>query len=266
MRNLTVMFVAGALAATASAQLVVGNDQSSASIWHQKVPTGEATSLYTGTEATTWGMAYDGGSNTLYWNNGGKLYKSVYSQAGLTPVFVGDMKVGGSAMNVTGMAYDAKNNKLLGYRSITTPGFYEISVTDASCTLVNATPSSTDFGGFDYDAGTGKFYGNNDSTGLQGRGLYEIADIYGAPTYTRLTAYPGTDTDIDGLAVGGGKAYMVNDAKGMVTYVFDLAGGAFDPNIPLPFTGSGIFAGAAYVPEPASMLLLVVALVAARRR
>src|SRR5262245_58330802 len=104
--------------------------------------------------------------------------------------------------------------------------------------LVNATPASTDFGGFDYDVATGKFYALNDGTGLSGRGLYAVSNIYGAPAYSLLTAYPGGDTDVDGLATGGGRAFMINDTSAQPYYVYDLVTNVYLANLPNAFTGT----------------------------
>ena len=251
-------------------QLIAGNDQTSPlrEIWHVNVSNGAKTLLYQGgTEANAWGMAYDPLSNTLYWNNGGSLYKSPFSMAGLTPTLIGGLNVGGTSANVTGMAFDTVNNKLLGYRSVTTPGFYEIAVGSAAMSLVAATPASTDFGGFDYDVATNTFYALNDGTGLSGRGLYKIGNMYTVPNYALLAAYPGTDTDVDGLGVGGGFAYMVNDTNTQPIYVYDLIANAYAPNLPNPFSGTnGIFSAGAWVPEPATIGLVIAGAVIGLRR
>jgi hypothetical protein len=155
------------------------------------------------------------------------------------------------------------------------PGFYSIDQATAVMTLVASTPASTDFGGFDYDPTTGAFYGLNDGTGLQGRGLYRIDNLVaGAPTYTLLTPYPNNDTDIDGLAVGAGRAYFVNDnsTAGQGIYVYNLITASFETSLPNPFTATnGIFAGGGWapglIPEPTSLALLGVgALFGMRRR
>jgi hypothetical protein len=246
------------------AQLVVGNDQTSPTIWLIDI-TGASPNraLVTGTQATTWGLAADDAHKTLWWNNGGQLFKAQYAPGPLTPVNVGSMTVGGSSMNVTGMAYNSTNNVLYGYRSVTAPGFYSIDQTTVNCTLVAATPASTDFGGFDFDPITNAFYALNDSTGLSGRGLYRITGLEtGTPVYTFLTPYPGNDTDIDGLAIGNGRAYMVNDnsTAGQGIYVFNLATNAYETPVANPFSGTnGIFSGGAWapglIPEPASLAL-----------
>lgn len=241
----------GWMASKASAQLVVGADPTGTqSIWLIDV-TGNEPNRALVTASTTiakpWGMAADEDNQILYWNNGGTLYKAAYTQSGeLTVQTIGSMTLGGSAMNVTGMAYDTLEDKLYGYRNITTPGFYEISTVDATCTLVLATPG--DFGGFDYDPVTDAFYGLNDTAVLSGIGLYRIAKPLGAPTFTLLTGYPAGETDIDGLAVGGGRAYFVNDNGAQVIPVYNLVTLAFEASLPVPITGSGTFSAGAWAP------------------
>lgn len=253
--SLLAVLTVGTLATRpAHAQLVAAHDGSgTSSIWLIDLtnvnPNRALVTASTG-EADAWGMASDEETGTLYWNNGGTLYKAAYDPVNpLVPGVVGSMTIGGSAMNVTGMAYDTVEDKLYGYRNITVPGFYEISTVDATCTLVFATPASTDFGGFDYDPVTDKFYGLNDGTGLAGRGLYRIDKPLSAPTFTLITAYPGTDTDIDGLAIGGGYAYYINDILTQNIFVFNLTTLAYEADIPSPFTTTGgTFSAGAFAP------------------
>ena len=92
------------LAGRAPAQLIVGNDQTgSASIYYIDVVTGAATAIYTsaGNEAKPWGMAYDGATNTLYWNNGGTLFSSPFSMT-LTPTNLGPLTFNGGSTNFVG--------------------------------------------------------------------------------------------------------------------------------------------------------------------
>lgn len=119
--NETGSAILAALAASvASAQLIVGNDQSgTATIWHIDVNTGAATALYSAstTDAKPWGMAYDGSTNTLYWNNGSTLFSSPFSMSGLTPTNLGTMmSPTGSTLNFVGLGW--RNGMLVGTRNI----------------------------------------------------------------------------------------------------------------------------------------------------
>lgn len=249
-------------------QLIVGNDQSgTATIWNVNPTTGAATALYsaTTTDAKPWGMAYDRSTNTLYWNNGSTLFSSPFG-ATLTPTNLGTMTFGASTVNFVGLGF--ANGRLYGTRNIATEAVYEIDPVTRVATQVFVYPSAFDFGGLDFDMTTGILYGLSDTapTGSV-RGLYEI-DYAGATT-TFKAPYPAGETDIDGLAVFNGVAYYVTDGPNTTQanfYVFDVATGTQLGTIPSPFTGSGTFSAATWVPEPASALLLALAAIGLRRR
>ncbi|MCY3001345.1 MAG: hypothetical protein NTV21_06035 [Planctomycetota bacterium] len=237
------------LASVAQAQLVVANDQSStATIWHIDVTTGAATALYSGTgaEAKAWGMAYDAGTNTLYWNNGGNLYSSPY-QNPLVPTLLGALTYNSASVNYVSLSF--ANGKLYGTRNITTEAVYEIDVATRVGTLLYAYPTTFDFGGLEHDASTGILYGLTDAAATPlVRGLYSIDPV--AQTTTFLAPYPAGETDIDGLAVANGLAYYVSDGPNTTQanfYVFDVATGLQVGTVPSPFTGSGTFSAATWV-------------------
>ncbi len=120
------------LVSSATAQLIVGNDQSgTASIYYIDVGTGAATAIYSASDgsAKPWGMAYDPGSNTLYWNNGGSLFSSPYGNP-LVPSAAVPMTFNGATVNYVGLAW--QNGKLLGTRNISTEAVYEIDPSPAS--------------------------------------------------------------------------------------------------------------------------------------
>jgi len=266
MRHTLSTVVALIAAQSAAAGLVVGNDQSgTATIWDIDVDTGVATAIYSGSgsDAKPWGMAYAPSSNTLYWNNGGNLFSSAYGPV-LTPSAAVPMTFNGNTVNFVGLGW--RNGKLLGTRNIATEAVYEIDPVTGISTLIYTYPSTFDFGGVDVDAATGKLYGLSDSGGA---GLYEI-DTAGA-TQTFIAGYPAGETDIDGLAVHNGTAYFVTDGPNTVQanfYVYDIALGSQVGTLPSPFTGTGTFAAAAFVPAPGGAVGLVMlgAVSAGRRR
>lgn len=251
----------------ANAQLIVGNDQSgTATIWNVDPTTGTAAALYSSSssDAKPWGMAYDPGSNVLYWNNGSTLYSSPMGAA-LTPTNLGTMMYNSATVNFVGLGF--YNGKLYGTRNITTEAVYEIDPGTLTATLLYTYSSSYDFGGLDIDAVDGHLYGLSDSapTG-QTRGLYEIDTVNQTTTFR--APYPAGETDIDGLAVYNRTAYYVTDGPNTTQtsfYVFDIASGQQTGTIPSPFTGSGTFSAAAFVPEPASLALLALAGLIRRR-
>jgi hypothetical protein len=258
--------VGTALVLPAQAQLIVGNDQGgTATIYDVNPTTGVATPIYsgTGTDAKPWGMAYDPGSNTLYWNNGGTLFKSPL-QNPLVPQNLGAMTFNGASVNFVALSFF--NNKLQGTRNIATEAVYTIDTTTLTATQDFVYPSAFDFGGLDADQTTGITYGLSDSNGA---GLYEINVL--AQTTTFKAPYPAGETDIDGLAVNNGLAYYVTDGPLGTQpnfYIFNIATGQQVGTIPSPFTGGGTFSAAtwAVIPEPVSVVILGALALMRRRR
>jgi hypothetical protein len=245
LRGILIAVAAAFLATGAQAQLVVGTDDTATpTIFYIDLGTNTATPILTGSSAICWGMAYDHDTNTLYWNNGGTLYSSPFSLAGLTPTNLGTLTFNGAATNYVGLAYRA--GKLLGTRNIATEAVYEIDPVSLTATQLYVYPSTFDFGGLDVDMTTGLLYGLSDTAPAGSeRGLYEIDTA--AMTTTFRAPYPAGETDIDGLAVYNGLAYYVIDQPGNF-YIYDIASGMQVGTIPSPFTGSEVFSAAAYVP------------------
>ncbi|MDX2132453.1 MAG: hypothetical protein SFY69_10425 [Planctomycetota bacterium] len=248
MKRLLGVLALAASAGLAQGQLVVGNDQSgTATIYYIDVASGAATPLYsaTTTDAKPWGMAYDPATNTLYWNNGANLYSSPFSTESLTPTLLGGMTYNGATVNFVGLAF--RDGALLGTRNITTEAVYRIDVETREATLLYAYPTTFDFGGLDVDSTTGVLYGLSDSGSP--RGIYSI-DV-AAQTTAFTGASPASDSDVDGLAVYDGTAYGVTDGNNTSQpnfYIFDLESGQQVGTLPSPFTGTGTFAAAAFIP------------------
>lgn len=266
MSKIALLAMLGLAAPLAQAQLVVGNDQSgTASIYYIDVNTGAATPVYSAADSSAkpWGMAYDPGSNTLYWNNGSTLYSSPFNVNGLTPTALGTMTFNGSSVNYVGLGF--RNGLLVGTRNISTEAVYEIDPNTLDSTQTFVYSTSFDFGGLDVDATDSLLYGLSDTGGA---GLYLIDDVNDTTLFK--APYPAGETDIDGLAVYNGLAYYVTDGPNSTQanfYVFDVASGLEVGQLPSPFTGSGTFAAAAYiVPAPGALGLLGIAGLAAIRR
>jgi hypothetical protein len=245
LRAILITAAVGVMATGAQAQLIVGSDIASATIYHIDITTSAATPLLAGAAATAWGMAYDHVTNTLYWNNGSTLYSSPYSLGGLTPTNLGTMTYNAATVNFVGLAF--RNGKLLGTRNITTEAVYEIDPISRVANLVYQYPSAFDFGGIDVDMTTSLLFGLSDTAPAgQVRGLYELDT--NALTATFRAPYPAGETDIDGLAAYNGRAYYVTDQPGTF-YIYDIATGTQAGTIPSPFTGSAVFSAAAYVQD-----------------
>ncbi len=253
MRGILAACALAAAAGVANGQLVVGNDQSGvAPMYYIDVESGVATQIYASStaESKPWGMAYDSATNTLYWNNGSNLYSSPFSTEGLTPTLLGGMTFNAATVNFVALAF--RDGKLLGTRNIATEAVYEINVETRVATQLYVYPTAFDFGGLDVDVTNGVLYGLTDTAPAgQVRGLYEIN--VPAQTTTFLAPYPGTETDIDGLAVYNGKAYYVTDGPNTVQqffYIYDVVSGNLVGTLPSPFTGSGTFSAATYIDPP----------------
>ncbi|MBL9031922.1 MAG: hypothetical protein JNM80_09470 [Phycisphaerae bacterium] len=250
MRFALALALAAGVASSASAQLIVGNDQTgTTSLYHIDVGTGAATPILTTAtnETKPWGMAYDPATNTLWWNNGGTLFSAPFNIAGLTVTNHGAMTFNAASINFVALGW--YNGQLVGTRNIATEAVYAIDTTTLQCTQLYVHPSTYDFGGLDADVTTGKLYGLTDAAPApQVRGLYEIS-VTGM-TQTFIAGYPGTETDIDGLAVHNGLAYYVTDGPNTTQasfYVYDIATGTQIGTLPSPFTGSGTFCAAAFI-------------------
>jgi len=245
----TKIFTVAALAVFAcasQAQLIVGNDQSGvATIYDIDPVSGIATPIHSAstTDAKPWGMAYDGATNTLYWNNGSTLFSSPFGPV-LAPQNLGTMMFGAATVNFVALSFH--NGSLYGTRNITTEAVYQIDPATLIATQVYVYPSTFDFGGLDHDSTTGSLYGLTDAPAAT-RGLYSI-DFAGQST-AFIAGYPGTKSDLDALAVHNGTAYYVSDGPNTTQanfYVYDIATGLQTGTIPSPFTGSGTFAAATW--------------------
>lgn len=230
----------------ARAQLVCGNDQLGSVIYMVDVSgNSPPRTLVTGGAALCAAVAADEVGRVLYWSSGTQIYRAAYQNQGqLTPVLIG-----GVSPSMTGLAYDTQARKLYGRGS---DGIYEINLTNAALTRVFLA-SAQDFGGFDYDPASDTFYGCNDSTIttlIPGRGLYRINKPLSDPSFTLLSIYPAGEFDVDGLAAGGGRLYLVNDVGAQPIYVYDLATSRYLASIPSPFTSTNgaVNCGAAWAP------------------
>ena len=282
---LTAALVLLGLVAPASAQLLVGEDDPLEPIWAVDVVTNQAQPVLSGFGAVA--MAVDGNTNTLYFmTNTVTLYKWDLDTPANPPTLVGTTQnTSAQNLSLTGLAFDNTNNKLYASRTLDSAsgpeGFYELDPNTAVGTLrVAVTASQFDFGGFDWDPATGSFYANSD---VGTAGIYRIDPVGGGVNF--VAPYPATSDnppDIDGLAVGDGRVWMVEDRAvqtGGKVYVYNIASGQYETPLQTPWFFNETFAGATYIPnfgsfmaqipEPASggaLMLLGVSALARRRR
>jgi hypothetical protein len=170
----------------------------------------------------------------------------------------------GNNQSMVGLAW--ADGGLYSSRNIANEAIYSIDLgTFVATAVLDYDDTLYDFGGLAYNSADGLFYGTNDSSSGSGSGLYSL-DVFGGGAINLVTPYPAGRTDVDGLALGGGIAYLVEDEAGNTIHPYDLANGAYLPSILSPMTSSEIFSGAAYVPEPSTLGMLLFAFVALRHR
>jgi hypothetical protein len=189
-----------------------------------------------------WGMAADPSTtDRIFFNDGSELYEWII---GNPPVLLGDIMFNASTLTVVGLAH--YNGNLYASRNINDEAIYEINTTTLEATLFyDYTDGDYDFGGLAVDPNTGIFYGTNDDTDPHGSGVYSIDPVN--DQITLLEPYPAGMTDIDGLAYGNGKLYLIIDEPGSI-YVYDILNDTYETPLTSPFTTSEIFAsGAAFI-------------------
>lgn len=203
-------------------------------------------------------MAADNENEILYWNNGGTLFRCSFADlrngnlGGITSLTMTQQNGTTTSVNFVALAYDQVSNRLLGTRNIAIEAVHEINTTTGFSAPIYTYSSTFDFGGLDVDDSSGVLYGLSD-TGPAG--IYSI-DVTGL-TQTFLSAYPNNpstnlpETDIDGMAAGNGKIYLVTDGNitsQPVFYIYDIATASYTGTIPSVFTGAGTFSAAAFAP------------------
>ncbi|UCD75111.1 MAG: hypothetical protein JSV91_15165 [Phycisphaerales bacterium] len=251
-----------AIAPLAAAQVVVGVDNPDVPVYLVDVNTGVATELFTPSDYGTdgiWGLAADDINGYLYYSGGTELYRVPYDT--LEPEFVADFASNDAIMTIAGLGFNPQTGLLYGSRTAGDEGIYEINPTDGHATLLyEVTGSAFDLGGFDYDVTTDAFYGLNDDITPFGRGLFEIDPF--SQNAAHIVDYPGGQTDVDGLAVGDGRAYFVTDDPGEI-FIYNLLSSEWETSIASPWFSSELFSGATWapglVPSPSSLALLAMA-------
>ena len=168
---------------------------------------------------------------------GDHLFEVPY--AGGVPTLVGRITTAAGGFRVDGLAVSCGN--LYGYNAGAgvDNGFYSIDLTTLVASPIALLPDS--ISGIDADPDTGAIYGTNDTTA-------QLVRISSAGQVTNVAPYPVGLVDIDGLAVGGGFAYLVTDEAGAIA-VYDLGAGAYVTPLTSPFTAADVFSGGAYAIE-----------------
>ncbi|MBC8108634.1 MAG: PEP-CTERM sorting domain-containing protein, partial [Anaerolineae bacterium] len=274
--------------AIANAQLIVGVDDATEGIWNMNPSNNSVQTFLPGHAGTS--LATDEVNRILYFmSNTVQLWKWDYSTPGNTPVFIASLTSATSSpfISMNGIGFNSANGKLYSSRSLQSgsdpEGFYEIDPATGIATNRIATPAATyDWGGIDRDASTGRFFANGDPgvSGTSTPGIFEVN--FTTNTFTQIAPYPAGATDMDGLAAGNGKIYMVEDravqAGGRI-HVYNTITGSYEAPLMVPWFFTETFSGGTYsptlaaalaqVPEPTTAGALAVgatALLARRRR
>ena len=218
--------------------LFIGVDDVTVSTYRVDVTTGTPTPQFTGFQV--WGAAYDPAGDRVYFNNGSTLYE--WPVGGSVATLGTIVDSGGVTQSMVALAYH--NGVLYGAKNIANEAVWTIDPTTLIATvLIDYVDADYDFGGLSIDPATGEIYGTNDDASPHGSGLFRINND---ATATLIAPYPAGQTDIDGLAVGGGFAYLVTDEPGSI-YVWDFAGGAYATPLPNPWASSEVFSAGAWI-------------------
>jgi hypothetical protein len=235
-----------------TAPLFVGVDNVDEFTYQIEPDTGDNYPRFEGFEI--WGAAYDPDNERVLFVSGTNLYQ--WSSDGVVEI-LGSIKStdGINVLSMVGLAYG--DGVLYGVRNITTPGdpegLYQIDTdTLVATSLAAFTPDSVyEIGGLDYDGETGKLYATNDHTD---GGLVEIN---ATGVITAVAPYPEGQIDLDGLAIGNGRAYLIPDEPGFI-YVYDFATMTYTTPISNPWTTEEIFSAGAWIPGPEPAYLPIV--------
>jgi hypothetical protein len=251
------------LASHAGAQVLYGTEGADNAIFLLDTSSGTSSVWFnTGTLADNdvYAIAANDTDGLVYWSSGSNIVTANYAGTVLnvSPAVAG----GGITIIFGGLAWDDTNDIL--YASNNSNNLYTVDPLTGVITDLGDVADTSNMAGLDWFAGT--LYATNDGTG----GSLRKIDV-GALTSSTVVAYPGGDTDIDGLAVGGDNAYLINDLNTQGIPSYDLGTNTFGTVYNTAYVSAGIFAGGAYspglIPEPATIVMLGVAtLVLLRRR
>ncbi len=224
-------------------RLFAGLDDATLQAFRIEPASSVALEAFTGVEV--WGAAYDAANDRVFFSSGTVLW--------VWPVGAGTATMLGTVTDATATAVSMEGLAFVGstlYASKVAStgegeGIYLVDpvTLTADRVIAFANPAATIISGIDADPETGQLYGVNDGTL---RGLVRI-DPDG--TVTVVTDYPVGETDVDGLAVGGGKAYLITDDANDQWAVYDFTSGTYTGTVTSPYTTTEVFAAGAWLGE-----------------
>jgi hypothetical protein len=185
-----------------------------------------------------WGAAYSPDNDTVYFNSGSVLWEW---PVGGAPNMLGTMvNAAGSTQALVALAY--YDGVLYGTKNIAPEAVHVINVNSLVITpTITYNATNHDMGGLSIDPDTGTIYATDDGT------IDQLVIINNDGTVTPVVAYPTGQTDIDGLAVGGGRAYMVTDDANGDIYVYNLGTNSYEPDLTAPWPSSETFSAGAWI-------------------
>lgn len=228
-------------------RLFVGLDDATLNAYRMEPSSSASLEAFTGVEV--WGAAYDPVGDRVFFSDGTVLW--VWPVTG-TPTMLGTVTDSlATSVSMEGLAY--YDGTLYASRVAATgegEGIYTVDpdTLGASRVIAFLNPAQTTISGIDADPDTGQLYGVNDSTAL--RGLVKI-DPDG--TVTVVTDYAAGETDVDGLAIGGGNAYLITDDANDDWAVYNFAAGTYVGTVTSPYTTTEVFAAGAWIGPTAAI-------------
>lgn len=218
--------------------LFAGVDDSAIPAVRIDVTDNSFTTAFSGNQV--WGAAYDPVGDRVFFNSGSTLL--VWPVGGTVSTIGTIMDAAGAAQAMVGLAF--YNGALYGTKNIANEAIWQIDTTTAVATvLIDYVDADFDCGGFDADPATGDFYCTSDDTS-PASGLYRMNPD---GTGTLITSYPAGQTDIDGLAVGGGRAYLVTDDANGPIFVYDFGLAAYQTPLVNNWPTSETFSAGAWI-------------------
>jgi hypothetical protein len=198
-----------------------------------------------------WALAADVTTETIYYLDGAQPFAWDETNG---ERFVGDifLPTTGDELVMVGMGIDPDGQMYVtrDIGGIYPQGFYEVDKTNGVARLADAWPQfELSINGFDFDPVDGTLFAAQGDASPNGRSFMIVTRSDTDPwTYTPIAPFPAGLFDVDGAAISDGIAYLVTDDTGPF-YSLDIN----DPlAVPQPFaspwTGSGLFSGAAFAP------------------
>ncbi len=287
---------AGIVASNASAQLVFGTtttNTANPSAIYLDVTSGTTTTLWnSASNKKVNGLAADTVNKKLYANDAARLNVWNYGSIGVTPTLIAGMyrtndNVTFTATGADGLAW--ANGKLYASTSFGSTvykrGIYQVNTTPdagAHCVMtplwldptgVGTLSGTIQFGGIDFNQADGKFWVTNGTDTTASGGTYQRAiytvDAFGSGAMVKVADFPVGHNAIDGLAIGGGYAWLTEQAPAsslVNIFGFNLTTLTFDKSFTFALTdatqrasGAAWAPGAFEVPSPAGGLFLAFA-------